>query len=164
MKFSGDTIESGNLDKYLKDTPFILFQSTPEEYQKMARRSYHQKNEYAIICQIFFHPKNVEFIQQSIIKCVYRLSKGMYKISPQNPKKIKIMMGQTLEKDIPPNISLNRKILHLDKIVVYNASKSIISELQFREAYRKRSEGREKLIHLPQCTTSKSSPPMNFLY
>lgn len=73
-------------------TPFVIFQSTPENFYRESNKISSQANIRNLVKKVYFHPDNVELIQRQLIRTVYQKSGGLYRIERQNERDLVLVM------------------------------------------------------------------------
>jgi hypothetical protein len=132
---------------YLK-TPFVIFGATGEEFKRYSE--YHdsqtagiQHDDYEkrsnLLSKVFFDPRNVETIQNDLIRAVFNASNGKFKIEPQNPADIMVVMDTIFNihaKHLPRKIK--EQASELNRLVVKKLTPNVLENVRAQIAYQKK--------------------------
>lgn len=87
--------------------------------------------EESTLSKVFFSAGNIQILQNTIRAEVFRISKGVYVISPQDEDKLKIIMRSTfLQYSANMKDKIQKQITELNKIITEYSVKQIYGEAQ----------------------------------
>lgn len=159
------SLPKGLLSKFSNDitkTPFILFQSHPDDYHQITKQSENLAktgcDNQSMLSKAFFHPKNVNLIQKQIIMQIFKQSDGEFLIENQDELDLLTVMESIFSQYAKhsPN-QIKEQIKHLDNLVVDEVIPDIMSEVRAHLAYLNNVFGQRKIMDLPQNTSSAGS-------
>ena len=131
----------------LMKAPFIVFQSHPDDYQKMSCQSLKNVHEESVLTKVFFHPKNIDLVQKLIITEVFRRTNGEYLIEKQNMEDLQVVMRSIFiqhAKHWPYKIK--EQISELNYLVADEVVPNIISEIKAYFGYLERAFGQREIM------------------
>lgn len=130
------------------NAPFLMLQAHPDDFKK-----YEIINDD--INKIFLHKKNIEIIQNRLIKEVYKRS-GKYKICKQNEIKLTIIMkGILINHNGFKSNDIRDNIKELNDIVINELVPVIISEIEMKNDYEKVIFGETEVMDHPVNVSNK---------
>lgn len=131
------------------NTPFLMLQAHPDDFKKY-------KTIKDDITKIFFHKKNIEIIQNGLIKEVYKISNGKYLICKQNEIKLTIIMkGILINHDGYKGNNVRDNIKELNNIVINELVPVIISEIEMKDDYENKIFGETEIMDHPVNVSNK---------
>ena len=117
--------------------PNIMFQIPKNKFDNMASES-NKASKNDLLERVFFHDANIELIQDSLIKRVYRESKGEYLIEKQSKSAILSTMEYIFEDHgYQQKIPIKEQIRRLNNLVLDEIVGDIISQIRMNEYYVK---------------------------
>lgn len=155
-------------DVDIRKTPFVIFQAHKDDFDNISSGSSENVNKKSILSEVFFHPKNIDLIQQKIIREVFRRSKGEYLIEKQNDRDLEIVMKYIFQqhaKHLPDHIK--EQVYELNCLVVDEVLPDIISQLKAYFGYLKSAFGPRQIMDLPKnvsITGTKTLPSVTNLF
>ncbi len=131
--------------------PFLMFQASATDYHNMSQESVRGVQIESILSKVFFHPKNVDFIQRQIIKKVFKATNGEFLIEKQNEPDLQIVMRSIFirhAKHLPNDIK--NQITQLDDLVVDEVVPDIVSQVLAHVGYLDRAFGPMQVMDRPE--------------
>ena len=151
MSLTKDLFKKQMNHNEIMKTPFIMFQSSKDDYYNMSKESLNGVYTESILSKIFFHPKNVDLIQKQIIMEVFRKTNGEYLIEKQNEADLQIVMRSIFiqyAQHLPNNIK--KQIKELDYLVADEVVPDIISQITAHFGYLERAFGPMQIMDRPE--------------
>lgn len=131
----------------LTDTPFLMLQAHPDDFQKMARQSQNNIHDETVLSKLFFHPENVKIIQKMIIREVYIRSNREFLIEPQNPEDLMVVMRAIFLRYAKHHKNnIREQIRELDELVVDDVIPDVISQIKAYFGYLDDVFGERKIM------------------
>lgn len=142
----------------LMKTPFVLFQSDKNEYDRMSKQigvvSYNESKLY----KSFFSDKNINLIQKQIIATIFKHTNGAYLIEAQdNADLMTVMKSVFMQRINFLNINITDQIKELNSAVVNEVMPSILSEIKAYVGYIDNVFGDRHIMDRPQNVSTTGS-------
>lgn len=123
----------------LDNAPFLFLNHHPKNYAGKVRKILqNKKHSSGIVYKLFFSKENVEIIQRGIILRVFYETKKRFKIKPQNPQSIHVVMLNIFNqyaRQLPNQI--REQIKELNERVLQAVVPRIITEIEQYTEYIK---------------------------
>jgi hypothetical protein len=150
-------------------TPFVVFQSNPEEYYSMVDEATKGIEVETILSRLFFHPKNMKLIQKMIKRAVFEASGKKYWLEDdQNDNDVFVVMrSMYLQHARHLDYDFDKQIMELNFYVVDDVVPGIISEIRAQEGYLQRAfDPRHIISHSINLSRagSRTLPSITTLY
>lgn len=166
MSLPKGVVRCKNID--INKTPFLVFQSHPDDYHDIVQRSKELSGQNSNLSKVFFHPKNIDLIQRQIIAEVFRRSRGEYLIEKQNEQDLLVVMRSIFiqfAKHLPYDVK--GQIRELNRIVVNEVVPDILSQINFYFGYFKVINEPRQIIDHPKNVSNaglKTLPSVSRLF
>ena len=109
------------------------------------------------LSNLYFHPSNINVIQQNIINKVYQVSMGQFKIQKQNEQQLLIIMrSMYLQYGKNMNSNIQYQVDELNNMVVDECVRIIIPNIQQQQGYIDDITSGIKVMSYAQNVSSKS--------
>tara|TARA_Y100000389_G_scaffold167768_1_gene173091 strand:- start:1703 stop:2185 length:483 start_codon:yes stop_codon:yes gene_type:complete len=109
--------------------------------------------ESSLLAKVYFHPDNIQIIQNGIRATVYRASTQQHLISEQNPDTLFVIMKSVYANHgLNQNTNITKQVEHLNNLVVEDCTKRIMGEIRGYMNYRRDISTLVKPIDRPKST------------
>ena len=128
---------------------------TDNKTRHAAIRGIHERT---VLNQLYFSQQNIENIQNKIRYTIFRMSKGQFKIGPQEETKLTIIMRSIYLqycRNLPENIK--EQIQELNEIVVDQIAPDLLSNVKQYLKYLEDKNEPYRLMQRPQNVSSAGS-------
>jgi len=143
----------------LDNAPFLFLNHHPKNYATRARKILKNKEFSSdLVYNLFLSKENVEIIQRGIILKVFYDTKKRFKIKPQDPKAIRVVMLNIFNqyaRQLPSNIT--EQLRELNYRVIQSVVPHIITELEQYADYIKEIHRPFQLIDRPLNMSSRGN-------
>ena len=139
------------LNKDVMKAPFLFIQGDPHKFYNASKQLMKGLKEENVLSRVFFHPKNIEIIQNSLQRKIYEVSKKQYFIEYQDEKDLLIVMRAIfmVHSQNRLDVSVSEQIETLNYLVVDEIVPGVISEIKARLGYLNDIYAPRKIIPSP---------------
>jgi hypothetical protein len=151
----------------ISNAPFIIFQSHPEDFQRISQENQSRINKNEQLKDMFFHPDNISYLQNAITQ---KTSNRKYTIKEITQGELERVMEHVFSHHPPilfDKISLTEKIQELNRHVLQEIVGQISKNIHFHDGYIKQLQNHRVPHPYPKNTNvkgTKTLPAVTSIY